>query len=153
MWDERSLERVIIGLASNSTDGKAEILENLQMSFLTDPRLISATEALLDDDSPCFVLGTEKVSEIRWLAARVLARQRLAADSKGPVVLCRTIRPIPVHELLEVASRVSLEEPKWKSHIPKLLNILRTLGLVSFVDSAFTGTWPIDAQTISCDEN
>src|SRR5947207_1389726 len=89
---DQEIEEIARALAAKEVDVRVSMLQVLEETPIADARLLVPLERLLEDRRPCVLSIPYVFGEVRWLAARVLARHRALLEiAARPIVLERVM--------------------------------------------------------------
>ncbi|MEU7532371.1 hypothetical protein AB0A74_42015 [Saccharothrix sp. NPDC042600] len=126
-------EELLRDLRSPDAHTRTIALDLLVRKPTGDPRVLTAVEALLSDDTPDVLSVPYLFGEVRWAAAHALAAERSASGVHLAVELRDVPRPLSLTELSDAADAAAIATSPTDNGLDALLQsfaALRERGLL-----------------------
>jgi len=134
MLTEQELTEFVEDVNSERASNRASMLRALLNFRLADERVLPYLEQLIHDKSPCILGFPYMFGEVRWLAARALAKERAALGINKPVRLRNVVKPIDTAGIMKAEDAANLDGEGDVEGLLKSLGILRDMGYLPTYD-------------------
>jgi hypothetical protein len=106
---DRDFQETVENLHSDDLLLQTSALKVLAIDPLGDQRILPYLEALLTDTTPCLVAIPYMFGEIRWLAARALAKERAVLGIEEKVYLHNVVKPLNTQTLADLGKEAHIQ--------------------------------------------
>ena len=131
---DRDFRATVEHLQSDDLLLQSATLKTLVIDPLGDQRILPYLEALLTDTTPCLVAIPYRFGEIRWLAARALAKERAVLGIKEPVYLQNVVKPLTGQALADLEREAHIQARGGIDGLLETFAQLRAMGKLLLYD-------------------